>query len=462
MVAKGYGPEGALPPGADEVPEAAPTQFESVPLTFEMIADPYAWQRPNYFNDEHYQQWNSVYAGVVGSETLQVLRYEPLWKRTGKDIRFIRDGSSKFYIDINGDHARDEGDVDVPIKGKLTPIRVDLDIEGVKHSMGFYIETGQEQDQYQGLQSNLSGNDNNFGIYTTPGGSMVGTVAGEPIRIIDEDCDGVYGGAVAPFLHVGLTKGVTHPEFDSMIVGKGSVAQPFSRLSKLAGQWYELKPSADGASLEVGKVTPTVGSVKLKFKGPKPNWLILQGTGNNADVLFDIAQSAEVEVPAGEYKLLAGMIAKGKKRQLQTVLILPGADTPTYTVQGGEATEINLGGPFGFDCLLDVDPKGCVVLGNSVVVTGVAGERYERPWLCVPSPEVSVRLPGTKKGSKPEKMLPVSDTMSVPDKGWGITYFPQDLAVDLKGVSDKVEVKLSQKKHPLFGKIESDWLERGH
>ncbi len=48
--------------------------------------------------------------------------------------------------------------------------------------------------------------------------------------------------------------------------------------------------------------------------------------------------------------------------------------------------------------------------------------------------------------------------MEVAKKGWNVTWFPKDLAIDVKGVEGAVEVQLTEKKHSMFGKITSEWL----
>ena len=40
--------------------------------------------------------------------------------------------------------------------------------------------------------------------------------------------------------------------------------------------------------------------------------------------------------------------------------------------------------------------------------------------------------------------------------GWEAVWFPLDLALDVKGQGE-VEVQLVDKKHELFGKLESEW-----
>ena len=458
LVQLGHGPEGSgKGPGNPEAKPDEPVEvaeIQRIPLEFAMLEEIDEFERPNYFADDHYQLWHSFFLREVGSEEPAVLRFAPIWERTGKKITAIRDSSSKIFIDLDGDRERGEDDVDVPTKGQLAPVHLQFEVDGKPRHVAFHAQVGQEKDQYQGNEINLQGSDTQYPVFASPGGTMQGTLGGETIRIIDEDLDGNYGGKPVGYFHSGMTKGTFHHEFDSMLIGKSKRALPYSRYVKVDKQWYDIKTVEDGTRLEAQAIDLPTGEMKLKFKGPKPTFMVLQGTGTNGGVLVDILASKTVEVPVGEYQLLTGMIAEGKKMQRKKILIIAGEETPTWTVEEGKTTEVELGGDFGFDFKADVDSKGCQVWGNSVCIVGERGERYERPYLCVPKPLAAARIPGKKRGSKPEKMGVFSGNEEATKKSW----FPPDLSIDLKGVDGAVEVQLSEKKHPLFGKITSEWL----
>jgi hypothetical protein len=141
---------------------------------------------------------------------------------------------------------------------------------------------------------------------------------------------------------------------------------------------------------------------------------------------------------------------------MMKTLILPPKNATNYDVKKGETTVVTLGAPFSFDFKSsNVDGK-LTIEGGTVVITGSQGERYERPWQCVPRPEVTWRKKGTKKGSKYEKMPQVQDSDTVSKQGWQAAWFPMNLDIDVKGQGD-VEVQLLDKKHELFGKVESEW-----
>ncbi len=466
LLKKGYGP-GETGPGADGGEDgegeliggpATASNFVDVPMEFELLTGIDQFQRPNYFLDEHYQLWHSFYLREVGSTNAQFLRYGPMVAKSGTSVVAVRKGSAKLFMDMDGDEKFGEGDHEIPMKGKLEAMHMEVPIEGRAHHMAFFVQTGQEKDMYQGLETNLQPSDTQVAVYTSPAGSMVGTVGGETIRIIDEDMDGVYGGKVMPYAHVGLTENHYQPEFDSMVVGNSKRALPWSRYVQIGGQWFDIKSVNEGTSLGAAPIEIATGIMQLKFKGPKPAYVIVQGTDNLSEAFFDISSKGKVELPTGKYKLLVGAVTKGKKRQLQKVLMIPGSEELSWEVTAGKTTKVELGGPFKFDFKCDADSQGCQVIGSTVAVVGLAGERYERAWQCVPKPKAAGRKAGAKRGSKAEKMPAVTSTQKVQEKGWVITWFPGDLGIDIKNAGDTVEVQLTQKKHALFGKIASDWL----
>jgi hypothetical protein len=61
--------------------------------------------------------------------------------------------------------------------------------------------------------------------------------------------------------------------------------------------------------------------------------------------------------------------------------------------------------------------------------------------------------------SKGEKMPLVQDTDGLQKKGYEACWSPLDAEIDLKGEKGPIEVQLVDKKHDIFGKIESDWKE---
>ena len=132
--------------------------------------------------------------------------------------------------------------------------------------------------------------------------------------------------------------------------------------------------------------------------------------------------------------------------------------TPAIEVAKGKTATMTLGAPFGFDFHATNVGDKIKVEGGTVVIVGSQGERYERAWNCVSRPEVFWRKKGTKTATSAGKMGAFQDT-AILAKGYDVAWFPLDLDAPLKNEKGAIEVQLVEKKHDIFGKIESDWKE---
>jgi hypothetical protein len=299
-------------------------------------------------------------------------------------------------------------------------------------------------------------------VYLLGAASVTGVVNGTPMRVIDDSMDGIYGTVPQTWGFPGLTPGVYQPDMDSVVIGASKRAKPWSKLQQIGGAWYALDVTPDGKQLTATPATIETGVLKLDYKGPAPTYLVVKGTTPQNDRFYDLVDggSKGVTVPAGTYTLFYGETRKGKKRQIQKLAIVPPAkDPPSWTVNAGETVTVSLGGPFGFDFKHTFEAEKLTIDGTTVAVVGAHGERYERAWNCVARPEVMWRKKGTKKGSKPEKMERVPDTAMLEKLGFAATWFPMKLEIELKGVEGPIEVQLVDKKHDIFGKVESTWKE---
>jgi uncharacterized protein YukE len=437
------GEEGGGPPASGPSKEGEAVQVE---LRFEMLESVEQFQRPSYVNDELHVIWNRVFLTTKGNKT----RFASLGDLSPE---VIRTGSAEVLVDTDGDGA---GDLAWPMRGKIDPLQFEIGQGEERRPWGVLTTIGTQQDMYQGIQMNMMPTDDQASLYISPGASMVGELNGEPIRIIDENMDGIYGSYPTSWGHDGLTPGQLHPEMDSIVIGKGRQAVPFSEYQQVGGTWYRLEVLAGGKSLKAYPVELETGSLALKYKGGKPTWLVVRGSGKYENSYFDLTQKG-VALPPGKWSLFCGELRKGKKIQTMKTLILPGPETPSWSVAVGETESVELGAPFGFDFVFEEEGKNLTVTGNTIVVTGVAGERYERPWNCVARPSASYRKKGDKKGSKAEELGTVGTQEEVVASGWAVAWFPKDLEIVKKGGSDDSEVQLTEKKNKLFGKIESTW-----
>ena len=394
LVANGYADEGGAggddPGGDGGPPKAGPTNegtAVSVQLTFEMVEDLDRYQRPSYVADELHNLWSRVFLRAKGSSTT----FASLGALSPK---VNRTNSMEALIDADGDG---EGEVSWPMKGKIEPITFKIGSGAEEREWGCLTTIGTQQDMYQGIQMNMIPTDDQMSLYVVGGASMVGEIGGVAIRIIDENLDGVYGSAPVSWAYDGVTEGMLHPEMDSIVIGGSKRARPWSEYQKIGDTWYRLEVENGGKSLKAYPFETETGKIKVAFKGGKPSFLVVKGSGKYENSYFDLMEKG-LELPPSKYTLFCGELRKGKKVQTMKTLILPGKETPPWRVEVGGTTEVALGAPFGFDFELEEDGRNLTIPGNSVVVTGVADERYERPWNCVPKPDASLRKKGEKKG----------------------------------------------------------------
>jgi hypothetical protein len=450
-------------PGADEVPPAAGAPRDAGPtvtvaLTFEALNSPDQFPRPSYTADEIFSAWNSLSFGKKGSSGVQfaLIPDSPLMQRIGAD---------DVRVDVDGDGKADgAADQKLAITGNFTPFKLQLGKAPTQRPWAFFGITGTNKERYQEIgEMNMQPTDEFYNLYIASAASMVGTLDGTPIRLIDDTTDGQYGSVPQTFGYPGISKGRFQPDFDSIVIGGAKRARPFSEYQEVGGKWYKFEMASTGPNIKASPVTLDTGILKLDYKGPvQPTWLIVVGADDLKNSYFDLVEGGAkgVNVPVGRYTLSMGIITKGKKREIQKCVILPPASgAENYDVAKGKTTLVTLGAPYGFDFKSNYGDGKLEVEGASVVITGSKGERYERHWRTIPRPEVSYRKKGAKKALKSERMAYFADANELGIKGWDAAWFPLDFTMDAKDGGDAVEVQLIEKKHDFFGKIESAWKE---
>ena len=442
----GHGdPEKAAPGLAGPIEASSAITFQP---SFEPVTDVEAYRRPIYMGDSIYQAWPTLDLRAPGTNA----RFAGM-RDGGPNVK--REGSSQVLIDANGDGT---WDTEIPITGNVEPVELTLGSGPLERRWAFLARIGNSRDTYNDIQFNLEPAQNNMTIYIAPAGSLVGTIAGETVRILDDNMDGVYGSDPLLWNHVGMVEGRSQADLDSVVIGNDKVAQPWSEFLKIGDDWYRMEVDQETMEIRAGLVPELeTGNLKVSMKGPGLDWLVVKGqTGTFEKSFFEVAANKGVEVPAGRYELFLGQVSKGKRDQMAKALVVPGTNTQVWTVEPGKTTTLELGAPFGFDFQVDQEEESVTVYGDSIAVTGKAGETYQRLWNCVTRPEVSVREAGKKRGGKGEDMKRPGSQEEVAQVGFKYAWFPLDLTLPKK--PDKgAEVQLVEKKNKLFGKIESDW-----
>lgn len=440
-------------------PEAGPGQGPTdagasvrVPLTFEVVPSIETYLRPTYTADDIVVVWRGIPLKGNGSQgSFETLPEAPVLHRLGSaDIRFDSDRDGK---------ADGAADVRVPMTGNITPVTISLGKGASARPWAFLAAIGGQQDTYQGIQMNMAPVDGTMTLYTQNASSVVGSVGGTTFRILDDSFDGLYGSPPQTYGFAGITKGFYQPELDCIVVGNSKRARPWSEIQEIGGSWWKLEQGSTGQTIQASPIKTDTGFLKLEYKGGvAPTWVVVRGANELKDSYFDLADAGPkgLEVPIGRYTLYYGEVRKGKKKQVQKTIILPGKNAQNYDVTKGSTTVVTLGAPFSLDFAYRAEEDKIVVTGMSVVVVGSAGERYERPWSCVPKVEAGFRKKGTKKAGKYDKMPMIQDNEGIVKLGWDAVWFPLDLALDVKGQGE-VEVQIVDKKHDLFGKLESEW-----
>ncbi|MFT5285570.1 MAG: hypothetical protein ACI8TQ_001735, partial [Planctomycetota bacterium] len=386
------------------------------PLSFEFMEDPTAFRRPAYQVTEIQPVWNAFFFGKAGA-TAEILTFKngPQGRRLPKGV----------FVDINRDG---KDDVELKVTGNLEPVQFEIGEGDKKRKWGFQTQILGRTGLYQGIEMNFEMSDNALSLYLTTAASMVGDIDGTSIRIIDDNMDGVYGSQPQFMNWFGLTENSLQPEYDTIVVGDAKIAQPWSEYTQVGDKWFQIISDKGGNEIVTSEAKIETGKLKLSFKGAKPSYLIVQGKGSFQFSYFNVlANKKGVEVPAGVYSLFAGELNKGKRDRGMKALILPGTSTPTWTVEPGKTTVMELGAPFSFDYQVEPRATKVTLKGSSVAVVGSAGERYERLWNCAVKPDVMMRKAGTKKSGRSETVDVVIDANEVGQKGFGSTWFPLDL-----------------------------------
>jgi hypothetical protein len=454
LEATGFGdPAKAEPtPPVETGGAAAAGAVQPIPLqaTFELIPDIESILRPIYLNDANFQIWAEIGIGAVNASA-KFLDNEDA-------PTLLRTGASKAAVDLDGDG---KGDVDIPLTGKISPVELTLGTGDKLRKWAFLAAVGQERDTYQGFTRNLAPNDQYLNLFVAPAASLVGTVEGVRVQVIDDNLDGKYGSPPRGWGYPGLLAETFQKDTDSVLIGESKVARPWSRLQKIGANWYQLAPNANGTDLVATREDVKSGTLQLDLKGLPVTWLVVRGTGNNEELFFELVNGGtnKAEVPVGAYEVFAGQVASGKKAQMMKCLILPGPNSRAYKVGPGETTKLELGQPLTLDFHLTQNDESLTVIGPSIVVVGRGGETYQRLWNCVLTPEVNLRKAGSSKGKKEAKLVPVTSQEQLEAQKYVLqtAWFPVGEPIQKSNPGEKLEAQLFEKKHKLFGKLESDW-----
>lgn len=394
-------------------------------------------------------------------------------------IYMHRDGATRFSISLSPDDKEGEP-VDVSNKGKPSTFWLDA-AKQVPYAMFFWV--GTDRQMVNESECNLASSVDLANVYYRSAASWEAMVGKDPMVFYDDNADGKPGDGdpfagdfKSPMLG-DATDGTPVPLFDSMRVGKGPRV-PYSQFVQLSTGWHYLEIGT-GTDVAVRPLNPEyvkTGKVKLNWAGPKtaaPAQLVVRGRGDYASAFFELASGKEIEVPAGEYSVVFGRIVNGKAPRVKTATLYPGPETKSFVVAAGETYKLDMGAPFTLDFKRDGDQNtsidattirvlersGCIVTefhGSSLACHVLAGKddsgkgaKEIGEFVAFTDPELVAQ-----KAAHHYRNLGMLAACFPMPKG----YREGALLLSAKLPAEGMKVGLfADKKHPLFGKIETVW-----
>jgi hypothetical protein len=168
-----------------------------------------------------------------------------------------------------------------------------------------------------------------------------------------------------------------------------------------------------------------------------------------------------------------GRILQGKGVRTQTATIWQGSSKP-FTVVPGKTAEVKMGAPFGLEFARAGSDTDVEIDGRKILLRESSGCILAEPQNMVPVPEVLAAKAADGKGAKViGKFLKLDDaellnkataTKANEQLRLFVAYFPVpedqkdgSMTMKCKLPAAGMKVGLSIKKHPLFGKVDSEF-----
>lgn len=437
--------------GASEGAEAKKEAGSRLPFTFgeatDMPAEPEVLDnvkkraRLQFGWDADYPTWPSVQLAAIGSTaSLPGMDGGPQIERQG-DFSVVvtdADGTARFY----------------ELTNEAQQITTKVGSGSSAYDYTFMARIGETEGDFLGFRCNLKPTPDSMTVYLRPAAASTFSIGKDAIMVTDDNFDGAFGGRATERSVNGLPRGVFQPNFDGVFIGKSKVAQPFSEVMRVGKTWYRFEPLAEGRHFNVSPVLDLpVGELRLDYKGADLDWLVVQGDGSASGLFYALEAGKTVEVPEGSYHVFSGVV---RKKDAKALLVT--GDCPSFDVVAGEETRIELGGPFGYEFSSALVPDGVRIRGESVRVIGVGGEHYHLLWKCRTAPEVHLRKTGASSWTEVGELDLIQDVGGIGDfdgDGWAAAWTPLDEVFENK-LGDDVDVRLHERKNPLFGRIDSD------
>ena len=361
--------------------------------------------------------------------------------------------ANKFQIDAGGLLSEE---FSLSPKPKLIEFEQKL-TDGTVMKQAIFVAGGTQADQLQGHTVNAGLTEQGGLMFFRNAGARTGKTPFGNLSLYDYDGDGTFGRLpVRVAGSVAMPKEKYYNRFDSITMGSMKNALPFSRwITDRKGNWFELEwdDKVDLNKIRIKKVAPKLATLKVNFKSPKGlklvSMVLRSETSKTKGLYLDVAGKSPMEVPIGRYQVVQGLM-RGKDGH--ECIIQPPTDIPfTVLVEEGEENKLDFGGPFKLYADPIVEGGTVSINRESLKVVGIAGESYMMP-LGAPLTGIVVKV----KGGKEFELEEANAEAVAAD--WHEAYFPVSGTTPTPK-SGKVEIQLSLKKHPWFGKLSSDWIE---
>lgn len=430
-------------------------EWIEVKLEHQPIKKPGSIEFPSDIADLDTRHWLSIAIGKEGESSLITPAYggnDVMFAGPAGPVQVERIRGSKFVI-----HAGDEPSEEFSLSTKPKMVEFNQRLaDGAVVPRAILVAGGSEQDQFQGLTVNTGLSELGGVMFYRSVSARVGETPFGELTLYDCDSDGQFGRFPARVAgSAAMPNNVYYNRFDGMTLGKSKKAMPFSRWITDGKAWYEIEwPEHPGKaeSVRIRAANPNLGTLQVKFKGPKGmrlvSMILRHETKKNEGLYIDVSGKSPFQVPLGRYTVVQGML-RGKDGQ--ECIIQPPSDIPfSVIVDKGEPSVLEFGKPFKLVAVPVVDGDQVGIDPESLRVVGVAGETYMQH-LYAPFDEIEVDVKGgksfTMEQAKPEQVA----------GNWHAAYFPVSGTSPLPK-SGEVSLRLSVKKHPWFGKLESDWI----
>lgn len=367
----------------------------------------------------------------------------------GKPLRVFREGGKAFF-DLDGNGKESKGDAVAKVidgKANLNSIKSGDGKEAEKYA--FFMLSGGQGQSWFGTTVNFQ----NSGRYRI-GCYREAKFLEETVVLIDDNCSGAIGDPSDQGDNIwrGNPRWIDN---DGIVIGKGK-PQPWSDIVSIGGRWWHLKVVDPHAKkVRARELDLTVGQVVVKWNGPvPPKMLVIGEAGDMKGSYFDVAGGAPVTVPAGRYEIAYGRIETGKPGQTKQAWLFKG-DSAAFDVKAGEATTLDMGGPYTVDFKTEQRDKSLVLLAKSLIVKEKFGAIVGRIYDEIPYFDVAVRKHGGGAIGKPKAMSKISTEVFNNDNV--AAWYPADFVLENTN-GEETEIQLSLKKHNLLGgPIASEW-----